>query len=200
MAKKSTASSPKKSAQKKSAPTTRTPLDTTPDKGTVRARLAELTGPAEDESVATYTARLAAESHTTQVAANLSRIKLGVALQPYMPKKSAGRGAWELTEAERLGIKPRQLRTILTTAQIVLAVELPIAVLDRPLERVRAAALAVAKGRDPDAEAVKREPRAAGEVWGQVVAKAVKALGAFGEEEREARVEEMFGALRGVAG
>ena len=184
------------SAQQATGTKSRIPLTTQPPADTIRSRLVELQGPAEDESVQAYTARLAAESHTTQVAANLSRIKLGVALQPYMPKKSAGRGDWEMAEAERLGIKPRQLRTILATAQIVLAVELPIGVLDRPLERVRAAALAVSKGRDPDAEAVKREPKTAEQAWQELVEKAVKALAAFPAEAREARVEEMFGALR----
>ncbi len=136
-----------------------------PPPGTVAFLLADLPSIQEGETAEMYTHQLAREGVNAQVSANAYRLKLGIALLLAAPKAREGRLAWEEREAERLGLKPRQLRKVLGVAKAVrlLAPKMPIAVLDRPLAKLAAAANAIKNGRDPDAVAEKSEkvPKAA---------------------------------------
>jgi hypothetical protein len=100
---------------------------------------------------------LASESNKTQVTFNLARIKLGLTLAKLDPKAREGRTEWQAAESKRLGIQPRQLRTVLSAAKAMrlLAAQVPVAVLDRPLAKVAVAAKAIKKGQDPDAAPTK---------------------------------------------
>ncbi len=130
-----------------------------PPAGTVAYLLAGMPSIQEGETAEMYTHKLARDGVNAQVSANAYRLKLGIALLLAAPKAREGRLAWEEREAERLGLKPRQLRKVLGVAKAVrlLAPKMPIAVLDRPLAKLAAAANAIKKGIDPDAVVEKTE-------------------------------------------
>ena len=171
--------------------------ETPPAEPTVAAELAKLGELEEGGDFDAYTAVLATESHTSQIAANLSRIKLGITLNSAGPKPRNGRKAWQEAQSARLGIRPRQLRTILATAQVILAVELPIAVLDRPLEKVVKAAEAIKAGRDPDAkrEISTKPSKPAGELVDAAVKKLEAAIKDAPSSEREHLIKRVFDAI-----
>ena len=162
----------------KAQPLTKPTPEPPPPAGTVAHLLSELPSIQKGETAEMYTHRLARDGVNAQVSANAYRLKLGLELLLAAPKPRDGRLAWEDREAERLGLKPRQLRKVLGVAKAVrlLAPKMPIAVLDRPLAKLAAAANAIKKGIDPDAVAEKADevPKSAS----QVVDAALKKLGA----------------------
>lgn len=166
-----------------------------PPKGTVAAALSEIGGPTDDEDVAEYTARLASDSHNSQVASNLHRIKLGMTLAAVQPKAREGRTEWQDAEAKRLAIQPRQLRKILAVANALrlLASKVPIAILDRPLAKVAAAAKSMEAGNDPDAEPMKTtKPRkSAVQVVDAAIKKLEECINGVPEDERAQLIDEI---------
>ena len=140
-----------------------------PAEGSVGALLdAKVPGPADGEDPAVYTANLANTSHSSQMTANLYRIKLGLTLLAMQPKKVIGTKTvtdWQRAQGERLGlVGDRQIRTIMGAAKAikaVMAVELPFPadeLIDRPLERVaKAIKGAIKTGVHPDADKVKAD-------------------------------------------
>ena len=143
----------------KAQPLTKPTPEAPPPAGTVAYLLWELPSIQEGETAEMYTHQLAREGVNAQVSANAYRLKLGLELLAVAPKARDGRMKWEEEQADRLAFKPRQLRHILGAAKAVrvLATKMPIAVLDRPLVKLVAAAKAIKNGVDPDAVAEKSE-------------------------------------------
>ncbi len=174
----------------KAQPLTKPTPEPPPPAGTVAYLLSELPSIQEGETAEMYTHKLARDGVNAQVSANAYRLKLGMALLLAAPKAREGRLAWEEREAERLGLKPRQLRKVLGVAKAVrlLAPKMPIAVLDRPLAKLAAAANAIKKGLDPDAVAEKAEkvPKPARDVVDAALKKLEATInGAPGDEQAD---------------
>ena len=135
-----------------------------PEPATIADLLAQLPEPAADQTAAAYIAQLADTGHQAQaqVQANAYRIKLGLALLASKPAARRGVSAWEAASAERLGIEVRQLRTYCATAKTVSgsAATMPVAVLDRALNKVVVEAKRLQAGQPSDKPPRKqRDPR-----------------------------------------
>ena len=138
------------------------PVSPMPEPATIADLLAQLPEPAQDQSAAHYIAQLADTGHQAQVQANAYRIKLGLALLAAKPAARKGVSEWEAASAERLGIEVRQLRTYCATAKTVsaTAATMPLAVLDRPLNKVVVEAKRLQAGLPSDKPPRKpRDPR-----------------------------------------
>ena len=178
-----------------------------PAEGSVGALLdAKVPGPANGEDPDVYTANLANTSHSSQMTANLYRIKLGLTLLAMQPKKVIGTKTvtdWQRAQGERLGlVGDRQIRTIMGAAKAikaVMAVQLPFPaheLIDRPLERLaKAIKVAIKTGVHPDADKVKSDKIAKP---ADVVAKSSikRILDAFNADKDEANREAVIAELK----
>ena len=173
-----------------------------PPPGTVAYLLSTLDSIQDGQTVEEYTHHLAITGVTAQVNANAYRLKLGLELLAAAPKPRAGRTEWEAQQAERLGVKPRQFRNILGAAKAVrlLATEMPIAVLDRPLTKLPAAAKAIKNHADPDAAVAKNEtiPKTASDVVDAAVRKLEAAIGSSPAAERKTLVQKLRDFVAGL--
>lgn len=173
-----------------------------PAEGSIGALLdAKVPVQADGEDPTVYTANLANTSHSSQMTANLYRIKLGLTLLAMQPKKVIGTKTvtdWQRAQGERLGlVGDRQIRTIMGAAKAikaVMAVELPFPadqLIDRPLERVaKAIKGAIKTGVHPDADKVKADKIAKpADVVAKTACKSVlKAFNADADEGHRAEV------------
>jgi hypothetical protein len=138
------------------------PTPAKPEPATIADLLAQLPEPGPKQTAATYIAQLATTGHQAQVQANAYRIKLGLALLAAKPVARKGVSEWEAASAERLGIEVRQLRTYCATAKTVstTAATMPVAVLDRALNKVVVEAKRLQAGLPSDKPQRKpRDPR-----------------------------------------
>lgn len=184
-----------KTTNTKSAPQPAAP----PPPGTVAHLLSTLDSIQDGQTVDEYTQHLAITGVTAQVNANAYRLKLGLELLASAPKPREGRTEWEAQQADRLGVKPRQFRNILGAARGVrlLATEMPIAVLDRPLTRLVAAAKAIKNGGDPDAVADRKSiQKTADERWVAAVKRVQAVLADLPPDARLERLLELEAQIK----
>lgn len=178
----------------------------TPPAGSLGALLATVPDPTADQDLISYTLHLATTSHASQVVANLHRIKLGMILLTEQPKAKDGVTEWQVDQAKRLGILPRQLRNVLGAAKAVrtvLATQLPITaeqLLDRPLTRVVAAVNAIKHSKDPDADRATRGPRRTAAKLAEVaIEKLVAAVNRVPAADRQPLIDKVTAAMEAIA-
>ena len=170
-----------------------------PPPGSVAYLLSTLDSIQDGQTVEDYTQHLAITGVTAQVNANAYRLKLGLELLAAAPKPREGRTEWEAQQAERLGVKPRQFRNILSAARSVrlLATEMPIAVLDRPLTKLPAATKAIKNGQDPDAPVGmgEKRPKPVSDIVDATVKKLAVAIAGVPVSERLVLIERVTLAM-----